>query len=178
VKRLLLWGVGGVAGLIALAVIGLFVASQREGAGRNFAAVEIARPPETVYPFFLDLNVFKGWVGWTEVQVAEPGELKVGSKFHVIVVNEGNRIEMDGEVTALEPNREIGLKLVSTHPQYKFTEAAKFTIAEVSPGKSRVEMLTDTQYQGFLALMEPLISGAAQKRLDADVLRLKGLAEK
>jgi len=164
-----------IAALLVLATGGLFLAGMRSSAGHNEASVEIARPTAQVFPYFSDLQLMKTWVGWKEVSLLSEGELKVGSKFRVITGTDEYRVDLAGEVIELQPNQRLVLVLQSNDPSFQFTERAEFEVA--GGDRTRASMKTKAQYGGFWRLMEPLVTQAAQKRLDDDVFRLKALAE-
>ena len=171
--------VAAVVAVIVLAVLGLWLAGFRKGAGRNSATVEIFRPPAQTWRYLTNDDLVKKWVsGLTEIRHLTPGVEGVGNRFEMTVVMDGERTDMVMAITAYVPNRQIAFKLESFgSPSMGFIETGEYAIVE----QDRHTLLTLTgtsKYYPFrLQLMEPLITPSAQKKLVGDLARLKSLVE-
>lgn len=162
---------GGTAALLGLVV--LFLAAQREDAGRSEATIEISLPAEEVFPFVVDLQRRKTWVGWTEVELLSEGDVPQGAQFRVLTGSAEWPVPLFGQVRALQPPRRFEISLRSQDPGFDFEEHAEFLLTDTEP--VRVTVRTNAQYGGMWRIVEPLITLAAQRRLEEDVSRLKRL---
>jgi len=175
VRRILIW----IVAVVVLVVLGLWLAGFRKGAGINSATIDINRPPAQVWRYLTNDDLVKKWVsGLTEIRHLTPGVEGVGNRFEMTVVMDGERTDMEMEITAFVPNRQIGFKVKSIgHPSMGFTETGEYAIVE----QDRNTLLTLTgrsrYFPFWLQLLEPLITSSAQKKLVGDLARLKSLVE-
>jgi len=164
--------------LPVLAVIGLLLAGQRDGAGRNTERLAIARPPAQVFRHLVDVQSLRTWTGFAEVEPLTPGEIRTGSRLRLVSEARGQRTTMEVEVTAAEPGRLLTLA-VKTAPgsPVGFSQRVEYRLEE-RDGDTRLAVTSDTRYEGAVArLLEPLITRAAQTQLEATLARLRTLAE-
>ncbi len=166
--------------LPVLAVIGLLLAGQREGAGRNTERLAIARPPSQVYRHLVNPDLLRQWTGLAEVEVMGAAEVATGSRLRLVSEARGQRTSMEAEVTGAEPGRLLTLA-VRTAPgaPVGFSQRVEYRLEERS-GDTRLAVTSDTRYEGAVArLFEPLITRAVQKQLEAslELLRLQVEAE-
>jgi uncharacterized protein YndB with AHSA1/START domain len=165
------------AALIALpllAVIALLLAGQREGAGRNVERLAIARPPAQVYRHLVEEDLLKRWTGLAEIESLTKGEFGPGSRMRLVSEARGQRTSMEAQVTGAEENRLLVLA-VKTAPgsPVGFSQRAEYRL-EDRAGDTRLTVTTDTRYEGAVAgLLEPLITRAAQRRLEVTLDRLR-----
>ena len=122
----------GIIAVVVLAVLGLWLAGCRKGAGINSATIDIIRPPAQVWRYLTNDNLVKKWVsGLTEIRQLTPGTEGVGDRFEMTVVMDGERTDMEMEITAFVPNRQIGFKVKSIgHSSMGFTETGEYAIVE------------------------------------------------
>ena len=85
---------------------------------------------------------------------------------------------MEMLLTNFEANRRIALTVSSVgDSSVGFYEKSEYLLSE-KDGKTHLSLAGRNEYYGFLPrLMEPLITWEAQKKLQVDLLRLKGLVE-
>jgi hypothetical protein len=106
--KVVLWLIGGLVGLVAIAVAVLFIAGLRPGAGRTRSDIEIARPPEVVWTWITEPARVKQWVSWlVEVREDPQGTDGVGAR-DIWVMDDPNmkqRIEIPSVVTAYDKPR-------------------------------------------------------------------------
>ena len=171
--------------LIALAVVaavivlGLAVAGVREGAGRSTAAVEINRPASQVFHHITDDQIAKRWVGGLVELTPIPGaRLKVRDRLTAVVEASGRRIEVQLIVTAIESNRRLKFTVNSSgDPTLGFRGVCEGVLSETD-GRTRFAFTENMQYFGIFArVVEPLKTMALQRKLEADLARLKEQVE-
>lgn len=168
---------GGLVGICVLAVLVLFAMGFRKGARENRASVEIARPREAVWAWITEPERQKQWVSWlVEVQDASPGVTGAGRK-EVWVMDDPNmkqKISIAGEYAAWEPPSRLTMNI---RMEGYFDGTQVFTLTETG-GRTRLEQFSSCRYlHPFYALLEPLVTPAAQKKMVADLGQLKARAE-
>jgi len=163
----------GVVAVLSLLLLALFVAGKRRGAGHNEAAIDVARPAADVFVYFTDLERAKLWVGG----LTEATRLPDGHRRLTVMVD-GERTDLDEDWATLEPSPRIVMKLRPPLDQPQtFIERADWTFAEHG-GVTTVRVSADTQYHGLFALLESLITKAAQKKIEEhDLPTLKRVVE-
>jgi uncharacterized protein YndB with AHSA1/START domain len=161
-------------GIPVLAVIGLLGAGQRDGAGRNVEGVTIARPPAQVFRHLAEAERLKKWAGLVAIEGLGDGSLRPGERFHAIALVRAQRIVIDGEVTASEPDRYLALTLRSAPDSALGFSRQVQNRLENRGDRTRLTVTLDTHYYGLVAkLLEPLITRAAQRQLEANLDRLR-----
>jgi uncharacterized protein YndB with AHSA1/START domain len=94
--------------LVAVAVIGLFLAGRRRDAGVNEVTVEIARPPAQVFRWLAQRDLARKWIGGlVEIQPLTEGALRVGLKERAVVLLGSERMALEMEVVGFEEGRRI-----------------------------------------------------------------------
>jgi uncharacterized protein YndB with AHSA1/START domain len=136
------WRILGVlAALCVLPFVGLWLAGMRPGHGHVVAEVVIDRPAAQVFRWLMDDDLAKKWIGGLEEirEVSAPaGGGEVGKKLRLIESYNGQRVEMDMEVTKFEKDRALSVLVSSVgDPKNGFTETGDYTLAEQG-GKTRV----------------------------------------
>ena len=164
----------GLVALPVLASVGLLLAGQRRGAGRTGDRLAIARPPADVFHHIEDEALFKKWTGIVDVKSQANPWLQPGARSHMVSEARGQRIEVEVEVTAVERDRRLAFTLRSgTGAPVVFTQAVEYRL-EDRDGSTRLIVATETHYEGLVPrLFEPLITRAAQNRLEATLDRLR-----
>lgn len=96
-----------------------------------------------------------------------------GTRFRDVFEDRGQRVEIDAEVVAYEPNERLSTRLRS-----KAFEATASQTLEERDGRTRVTAVIETEYTSrFARLMAAVITRHAQTRLEADLARLKEIVE-
>jgi len=163
----------------AVVVLGLAIFGVREGAGRSSAAVEINRPASQVFHHITDDQLVKRWVagliGLTHIPQAG---LKVRDRLTAVIVEDDRRIEVQLIVTAVEPNRHLKFTVNSSgDPTLGFRGECEGVLTETD-GHTRLSLSAEMQYFGiFTRVIEPFKTIAVQKKLEADLARLKEQVE-
>jgi hypothetical protein len=96
-----------------------------------------------------------------------------GSRFRDVFEDLGRRVELEAEVVEFEPPRLLAVHLVSD-----VFEATSTSRLEALAGGTRLAAAIETTYTSLAArLLAPAVTRHAQKQLEADLDRLKGLVE-
>lgn len=168
---------GALLGLAVMCVLVLFLMGRRPGAGRSMHSVVVARPAAEVWTWITEPERVKQWVSWlVEIRTTETGPPRAGMT-EVWVMDDPNmkqRIEIDGTITEVVPEQRLGVS-ISLPGQFEGTTT--YTLTEVEGG-TRLE--TDGRFKytnAVVALLEPLVTPEADKKMRADLARLKALAE-
>jgi uncharacterized protein YndB with AHSA1/START domain len=170
--------VAGIAGLIVLAVLALFLAGFRKGHGWCSASVEIAQPPDRVWTYLTDDQLVMKWVSGLHVVKHLNDTSGVGARMYMVERYKDQDTPMEMEVTGFEPNRAIRFNLHSVgDPSNGFEESGGYLLEPTSTG-TKLTLSATSIYHGFVVrLLEPLITPEAQKKVTEDLNRLAALAE-
>jgi hypothetical protein len=94
-------------------------------------------------------------------------------RFRDVFEDHGHRIELEAEVTLLDPPHRLEVHLVAS----AFAAKSSHVVEEV-PAGSRLTSTVETEYTKRLArLAGPLVTRRAQQQLEADHRALKALLE-
>ena len=134
----------------------------------NHAEVEIARPPEQVFPWLVEPEKRLQWVQGLEASV-QVGETRYRETFAA----HGIRTDVDVEVVRLEPPTAVDI-----HIRAKQFEADGRTRATRTDAGTVVESTIEAEYKGLMARAgAPMITRQAQGSLERSLARLKELVE-
>lgn len=175
----LLYILAAVAGLAGLALIVLLAVGGGRGVSRQVANIEIARPADVVFGWISEPERLESWVGWlVEIQTLTPPPAAVGSRYLWVMEDRNNnsaRIEVITEITRLETNRVLETR-ISVSESYAGTVI--YELERVDATRTHLAYRATYRFEHWLAkLLEPIISRSAKHKLDADLDRLKQLAE-
>jgi uncharacterized protein YndB with AHSA1/START domain len=178
--RWILWIGGGLIGVIALACVVLLVLGHRANAGRTSVSADINASPAQVWKWLEEPGKLKQWISWVvEVRTPNgPAASGVGAKRVIVMKDENNggmTMEVEGVYTKYQPPAEMDLAM-STPGAFEGIETYRLT--DMGNGRTHFEVDGRFHYTMWMAqLFEPLITPAAQKKMDGDVSRLKLLVE-
>jgi uncharacterized protein YndB with AHSA1/START domain len=175
--KVVLWLLGGLVGLVVLAVLVLFCMGLAPGAGDTRVAVEIARPPEEVWTWITEEAKVKKWVSWlVEIREDTHGIEGVGARETWIMDDPTmkQRLEIPSLVTSYDKPRRVGVRIAAPK---MFTGDVTYTLTPTATG-TRLEQYGRWHYDdAFARLMVPLITPQANAKGKADFGRLKALIE-
>jgi uncharacterized protein YndB with AHSA1/START domain len=130
--------------------------------------VEIAAPPERVFPYLLASEERLRWMG-----ILVESEPLDESHFRDVFVDHGHRIELEAEVARHEPPSMLQVRLRGAT-----FEATSTQRLEPTEAGTRLTTVVETEYANRLArLAGPLVARRAQRQLEADLAALKDLVE-
>jgi uncharacterized protein YndB with AHSA1/START domain len=166
-------------GVIALTCVVLLVLGHRANAGRTNVSAVINASPAQVWQWLEEPAKLKQWISWlVEVRTPNPVASGVGAKRVFVMKDENNGgtlMEVEGVYTGYQPPTEMDLTM-STPGAFEGTETYRLT--DLGNGRTHFEAGGRYRYSVWMAqLFEPLITPAAQKKMDGDVSRLKSLVE-
>jgi len=168
---------GALLGLVVLCVIGLLLMGLRPGAGRSVHSVIVARPAADVWTWITEPERVKRWVSWlVEIRTTETGPPRAGMT-EVWVMDDPNmkrRIEIEGRITEVTPLQRLSVAIAMPG---QFEGTTTYTLTEVEGG-TRLD--TDGRFlytHPLIRLLEPIVTPEADKKMRADLARLKSLAE-
>jgi len=170
---------GAVVVLIIVAVGVLAAMGMREGANELKSSVEIGRSPSAVWPWITQAERQKQWVGWL-VDIRPVGERRDGVGAREIWVmedknNNNQLMEIMGELTAVEVNKFVEVKLSSAE---LFDGTASYKLTDLGDGRTRMETVGKYHFQSaFARLLLPVIMPQARKKMEKDLAKLKELIE-
>ena len=135
---------------------------------RTEASVEIAAPPEDVYPLLARPEERLRWVqGLVESEETAPG------RFHEVVSDHGVRTAVDVETVHDDPPNALDARMTNRH-----LEATVRNRLEATPTGTRLTVTVQSAYRGLLARAAAgLVNRHAQTSLEQSVENLRRLAE-
>ncbi len=144
---------------------------------KNHASIEIDAPPERVFTWIDDADRVAQWLpNVVENENLEVTPQRVGSTFRQVYVENGRRMEMQGVVTAYEPNRQLTVAI-----NYKdFDLDVDYRLDDLG-GRTRLTQDSEVRFKGpfkFLALvMMPFVKRSSNQQLLDTLVKLKALVE-
>jgi len=163
----------------AIFVIGLWVASNRSDAGRMRGSIEIARPPEEIWPWMTEPDRLTQWVGWLAEVVPDSSTPASGIGHRETWVLDdprlNRRVRVPGTITLWEPPTQMGVHVEL--PGMGVGDVF-YKLTDLGNGRTRLEQDGRIRYQGrFVKLMEPMITPEAMRKMLADMNRLREKVE-
>ena len=141
---------------------------------RNEHAVEIDRPPASVFPYLVASERRLRWMGaLTSSEQLTDGEPGLGTRFHDVFEQAGQRIEIDAEIAEWQPPELLTLRLRSR----AFQSTGRHWLKALD-GRTRLTTTIDTEYTSrMVRLMAGVVTRHAQAQLEKDMVGLKALVE-
>lgn len=175
--KVLLSLVLGLVGLVVLAVLVLFAMSMRPKAGWTEASVEVNAPIDTAFAWVTEPEHVKQWVSWlVDVRQDRVTPDGVGSRETWIMddPNMKKRVEVASEVTRYEPPRRVDVRISMSDG---FDGDYTYVLEPTAVG-TKITMSGAAKYRSpLIQLMEPLVTPAAQKKMEDDFVTLKRKVE-
>jgi uncharacterized membrane protein len=138
-------------------------------------SIEIRRPVEAVFAFVADPHNEPLWERTVqEARVTPDGPPAVGTRVTKVGSFLGLKLEVTNEITALEPNRELGIKGISGPASASMEGTFRF---EAVGESTRLSFISQIETGGLFKMAGPLLASQARKQVEADLQRLKELLE-
>lgn len=171
-SKILKW----VAIVVALFIVVMTALSRRPGAGRNEYTIIIDRPPATVFPWITEPYRLTRWIGGLESSVPMAGDSAVrGAKSRETVLVNGKRYTFMTEIVDIKPDTSMVVQITSEPPG--FTVSAMYELSPVQTG-TRLHYVGSADYASvFARMMEPIVTPQSQRKIEADMRKLKELVE-
>jgi uncharacterized protein YndB with AHSA1/START domain len=134
--------------------------------------IHLNRPVEHVFAFLMDTSKLTTWQ--SNLIKSEPlteGPLRTGSRFREVRRINGKESEIQGEITALEPDRRLETKTM-TKPQ-----AMVSYFLDQEHGGTRLKYKFVLVTSGLMRLLEPMIASSIKKDTQYDFETLKRILE-
>lgn len=164
--------------LLLLALTGLFVASQQEGAASMSGTVTINRPAAEVWPYLVEGDKLKSWVGWLVDVKDEGGPFAAVGARQVWTMEDRNNnnqlMRIAGVAEAMEPPSKLVVRVSAAEG---FSGVTRYEMKDLG---ARTELKASAEYemkQWFAKLLIPLIMNQARQKFNEDLQRLKTNAE-
>ncbi len=136
-------------------------------------SVVIALPLEEVFAFAADFANDEQWSATVKLsRQVSPEPLGLGTLVQQITEFMGNRLDATGEVTEFEPLARACYRAASgpvPHQDRRLFESVE--------GGTRLTVVIEAELSGAYRFAEPIIRGAGQRQLEADLASLKRLLE-
>lgn len=172
------WLLRLLAFLAAFALLGLLalkVLSGPAGQGRHAAAIELNALPPAVFAHLVQPELLPRWVGGLQRSepLGEPGP-RVGAKTKETLGEGDDTFELLSTITRLEPDRQLGVLLEHA----RFVTRGTWVVRALGTDRTLLIYEATTRYQHPSArLFVPILMRLDQRKLEADLLRLKALME-
>lgn len=135
--------------------------------------VVIERPPADVFAYLTGLENLPEWqASIVEIWREDEGPLREGARFTEVRRVAGRRIESTIEVAALEPDRELALRVVKGP-----VPGTVRHLVEADGEATRLRVVGDLTGGGLRSLAGPLLERAAKRETVSDLRRLKEVLE-
>jgi uncharacterized protein YndB with AHSA1/START domain len=131
----------------------------------------IACPPEEVFAYVTDPANLPEWQS-TALEASSEGPVQQGARVSEVRKFLGRKMETKLEVTAYEPGRRFGLKVISGPVPFTADQTL-----EPTDGGTRLSMVLEGEPEGFFKLTEPLVERAARRQVETDFAQLKDILE-
>jgi uncharacterized protein YndB with AHSA1/START domain len=134
--------------------------------------IHLNRPVDQVFAFLADTGKVSTWQSsLIELEALTEGPLRLGSRFREIRRLGRRDSEIQGQVTAFEPNKRLETK-TTTKPEV--TVSYSF---EPENGGTRLRYKFILLSSGMMRLLEPLIARSIKKESESDFETLKRILE-
>jgi uncharacterized protein YndB with AHSA1/START domain len=134
-------------------------------------SIDIDRPPSEVFAYLTDAEKLPEWQAGA-VEAHWEGERRAGAHVREVRKFLGRRMESELEVTAYEPDRRLGLKVISGPVPFSVDQRL-----EPQNGGTRLTFVGEGEPGGFFKLAEPLVARTAERQFKGDYETLKDLLE-
>ena len=134
--------------------------------------IHLNQPVEQVFAFLTDTSKLATWQSnlIKSEQITE-GPLRTGSRFREVRRIGRGESEIQGEITALEPNKRLETK-TTTRPQAMVSYSL-----DPEHGGTRLKYKFVLVTSGLMRLLEPMIASSIKKDSEADFETLKRILE-
>jgi uncharacterized protein YndB with AHSA1/START domain len=134
--------------------------------------IYLSQPVEQVFAFLTDTSKLATWQSnLIKSEQLTEGPLRTGSRFREVRRIGRGESEIQGEITALEPNKRLETK-TTTKPQAMISYSL-----DPEHGGTRLKYKFVLVTSGLMRLLEPMIASSIKKDSEADFETLKRILE-
>lgn len=117
---------------------------------RNKYTIEIAAPIQRVFQCIFEPQAVMQWLTHVaEYELLDETRDKVGTRVRQVWDDNGQRTELNGEITAYTPHTRLGLRLAGA----RFKVAVDYVLKDLG-GRTELTQETHLQYQGLLRIID------------------------
>jgi uncharacterized protein YndB with AHSA1/START domain len=133
----------------------------------------IQRPVDEVFPYLADPTLHPKWSPVSDVQVAPPGQIRVGTTVREMMKMGSKVAPFSWEVTEYRPGASFAFH--STEGPMNWD--GSYAVEPAGPGSTRVIGLGSVGLKGWQRLLEPFMGGEIRRGEAAELGKLKALLE-
>lgn len=134
----------------------------------------INRPVQEVFPYVADPTLHPKWMDVSDVRVATPGEVRVGTRVRETMKMGSRMIPFTWEVTGYQADTTVAFRTIdgpmSWEGSYEVSPAEGLATHIIGSGRLGLK--------GWRRIMEPFMSGEVQRGEAVELRRLKDLLER
>jgi uncharacterized protein YndB with AHSA1/START domain len=139
---------------------------------KHEVTIHLNKPVEQVFAFLTDTSQLSTWQSnLIKSEQLTEGPLRKGSRFREIRRINNKETEIQGEITALEPNKRLETK-TATKPQAMVSYSL-----DPEQGGTRLSYKFALVTSGLMRLLEPMIASSIKKDTEADFETLRRILE-
>jgi len=166
--------VGVVVAVLAISIIGLWLASNRRDAGRMRGSVEIDRPTDEVFAWITRPDKLEQWVNYLSDVQDDPSTPQEGIGHREIWVMDDPRrqakVSVPGTITVWDPPQQMGVHVEAAD----YVADVFYQLSDIGGGRTRFDEDARVHYNGRLGtLLEPVTTPDAMHKMYDDMQRLK-----
>jgi hypothetical protein len=134
----------------------------------------INRPVEEVFPYLADPTLHPKWSPVSDVQVAPPGEMRVGTTVREMMKVGKKDAPFSWRVTEYSPGTRFAFHSIEGPMKWD----GSYEVAAAGEGATRIIGLGQVGLKGWQRLLEPFMKGEIQRGEAAELGHLKELLER
>ena len=140
---------------------------------RYSSEVSINRPPETVYPWIVELDKQGQWSD-VQMQLLTPPPLATGSRMQLTFGRPPMRATLVLQIAARDDDRRFAWTTVGKGP---ISWEGEYRLAPAGPSGTRLSQEGTLRFHGLWRLMEPIVGAEIRRSEIKELEKLKGLVE-
>ena len=133
----------------------------------------INRPVDEVFPYLADPTLHPQWSPVSDVQVAPPGQMRVGTTVREMMKIGSKMAPFSWEVTEYSPGASFAFHTIEGPMRWD----GSYAVSPAGDGATRVIGLGQVGLKGWQRLLEPFMGGEIQRGEAAELGKLKALLE-
>ena len=133
----------------------------------------INRPMEEVFPYLADPTLHPKWSPVSDVEVAPPGEIRVGTTVHEMMKMGSKMAPFSWQVTDYRPGTSFAFHSIEGPMNWD----GSYAVAPAGDGATRVIGLGQVGLKGWQRVLEPFMGGEIRRGEAAELGKLKTLLE-
>jgi hypothetical protein len=140
---------------------------------RYSSEVQVARPPDVVYPWIVDLDKQAQWSD-VQMQLLSPAPLRAGSRMQLTFGKPPMRATLVLEITARDEGRRFAWTTVGKGP---ISWDGEYRLEPAGASGTRLSQAGTLRFHGLWRLLEPIVGAEIRANEVKELEKLKGLVE-